>query len=111
MTWFPRCLYISLTFLMLSVFLSSVAFAQKKKSNVVELSEITITGRVQKPVAAVDISRIAPKLSLAELRQPFLDRIEKALYQDPFLLWTSCRGCCLVFLSAYTVSSKLLCLS
>ena len=34
--------------------------------------------------AAVDVSRIQPKLTLAELRQPFLDRIEKALYKDPF---------------------------
>lgn len=62
----------------------SSAFAQKKKVNVVELAEMTITGRVQKPVAAVDISRIAPKLSLSELRQPFLEKIEKVIYSDPF---------------------------
>ena len=36
------------------------------------------------PIAAVDVSRIQPKLTLAELRQPFLDRIEKAIYSDPF---------------------------
>jgi len=34
--------------------------------------------------AAVDVSRIQPKLTLAELKQPFLDRIEKALYREPF---------------------------
>lgn len=56
----------------------------RRRANVIELNEITITGRVQKPVAAVDISRIAPKLSLTELRQPFLDQIEQALYRDPF---------------------------
>ena len=28
--------------------------------------------------------RLAPKLSLSELRQPFLDRIEQAIYKDPF---------------------------
>jgi hypothetical protein len=39
---------------------------------------------VQKPIAAVDVSRIQPKLTLAELRQPFIDRIEKALYREPF---------------------------
>ena len=48
------------------------------------LSEVTITGRIQKPIAAVDVSRIQPKLTLAELRQPFLDRIEQAIYKDPF---------------------------
>ncbi len=56
----------------------------RRRANVIELNEITITGRVQKPVAAVDISRLSPKLSLAELRQPFLDQVEQALYRDPF---------------------------
>lgn len=63
--------------------LPHVAHAQKKP-RVVTISEVTIVGRVQKPIAAVDVSRIQPKLTLAELRQPFLDRIEKAVYNDPF---------------------------
>jgi hypothetical protein len=67
----------------LSLLLPSAASAQKKP-RVVTISEITIVGRVQKPIAAVDVSRIQPKLTLAELRQPFLDRIEKAVYNDPF---------------------------
>ncbi|WP_245678047.1 hypothetical protein [Chondromyces crocatus] len=50
----------------------------------ITLSEVTITGRIQKPIAAVDVARIQPKLTLAELRQPFLDRIEQAIYKDPF---------------------------
>lgn len=67
----------------LGVLLPGAAFAQKKP-RVVTISEVTIVGRVQKPIAAVDVSRIQPKLTLAELRQPFLDRIEKAVYNDPF---------------------------
>jgi hypothetical protein len=63
--------------------LASTAAAQPKK-RVITISEVTIVGRVQKPIAAVDVSRIQPKLTLAELKQPFLDRIEKALYSDPF---------------------------
>jgi hypothetical protein len=66
-----------------ALLVSSSAFAQKK-GRVVTISEVTIVGRVQKPIAAVDVSRIQPKLTLAELRQPFLDRIEKAIYNDPF---------------------------
>jgi hypothetical protein len=65
-------------------FASTSALAQKKGGRVVTISEVTIVGRVQKPIAAVDVSRIQPKLTLAELRQPFLDRIEKAIYNDPF---------------------------
>lgn len=62
--------------------LSGGAFAQDR--GVITLAEVKITGRVQKPIAAVDVSRIQPKLTLAELRQPFLERIEKAIYRDPF---------------------------
>ena len=64
------------------------ASAQEKKAGgsrgVITLTEVTITGRIQKPIAAVDVNRIQPKLTLAELRQPFLDRIEQAIYKDPF---------------------------
>ena len=65
---------------------SSAAALDKKGGGrgVITLAEVTITGRIQKPIAAVDVSRIAPKLTLAELRQPFLDRIEQAIYADPF---------------------------
>lgn len=63
---------------------TSRAAHAESKGRVVTISEVTIVGRVQKPIAAVDVSRIQPKLTLAELRQPFLARIEKALSRDPF---------------------------
>jgi hypothetical protein len=59
-------------------------WAQQPKGRVVTISEVTIVGRIQKPIAAVDVSRIQPKLALAELRQPFLQRIEEAIYRAPF---------------------------
>jgi hypothetical protein len=67
----------------LPLVLSATASAQKK-SRVITISEVTIVGRVQKPIAAVDVSRIQPKLTLAELKQPFVDRIEKSISRDPF---------------------------
>ena len=61
------------------------AWAQDKPAKgVITLAEVTIVGRIQKPIAAVDVNRIQPKLTLQELRQPFLDKIEKAVYQEPF---------------------------
>jgi hypothetical protein len=54
------------------------------EGRVVTISEVTIVGRVQKPIAAVDVSRIQPHLTLAELRQSFSESIEKALYRAPF---------------------------
>jgi hypothetical protein len=60
------------------------AKAPQVTGRVVTISEVTIVGRIQKPIAAVDVSRIQPKLALAELRQPFLQRIEEAIYRAPF---------------------------
>jgi DMSO/TMAO reductase YedYZ molybdopterin-dependent catalytic subunit len=65
------------------------ALAQKKPAGkgakgVMELAEVTIVGRVQKPVAAVDVARIRPRVTLAELRQPFFERMEEAIYKEPF---------------------------
>jgi hypothetical protein len=56
----------------------------KQGAGVLQIGEITIVGRVQKPIAAVDVAKIQPKLTLAELRQPFLDRIEEAVRKAPF---------------------------
>ena len=58
--------------------------AGKSQQGVLQVGEITIVGRVQKPIAAVDVAKIQAKLTLAELRQPFLDRIEEAVRKDPF---------------------------
>lgn len=74
---------IVLAFLATGLALSPTAAAQKK-GRVVTISEVTIVGRVQKPIASVDVSRIEPRLTLSELRQPFLDRIAKAIQHDPF---------------------------
>lgn len=60
-----------------------IASAADQKG-VITLREVEIVGRVQKPVASVDVGTILPKLTLAELRQPFLDRIEEAVQHDPF---------------------------
>lgn len=66
-----------------SLSLAPPASAQQK-GGVITIGEVTIVGRVQKPIASVDVSKIQPKLTLAELRQPFLDRIEEAVQHDPF---------------------------
>ncbi len=54
------------------------------KQRVVTISEVTIVGRVQKPIAAVDVSRIQPKLTLGNKKQPFIEKIEKAIQDRPF---------------------------
>jgi hypothetical protein len=68
------------------VLFATPAEAQETKpgGRVITISEVTIVGRVQKPIASVDVNKIQPKLTLAELRQPFLDRIEAAVSKEPF---------------------------
>lgn len=69
----------------LSLCFSQEASAQRKSAGgPITIGEITIVGRVPKPVAAVDVSKIQPKLALAELKQPFLERIEAATKRSPF---------------------------
>ncbi len=82
------------TFVLLALlsFVPRVASAQEvandesssRGERVVTISEVTIVGRVQRPIAAVDVSRIQPKLTLSELKQSFTDRIERAIYRAPF---------------------------
>lgn len=67
----------------LGLVVGNKAYAEGK-SRVVTISEVTIVGRVQKPIAAVDVSRIQPKLTLAEMNQHFIQRIEKAVRREPF---------------------------
>ena len=70
--------------LALSIWLVAASAGAQSKGRVITITEVTIVGRVQKPIAAVDVSRIQPKLTLAELKQPFMERIEKAISRDPF---------------------------
>lgn len=61
---------------------SNVCRADNK--GVITLREIEIVGRVQKPIASVDVATLKHTDTLEELRQPFLDRIEEAVQHDPF---------------------------
>jgi hypothetical protein len=64
----------------------SRAEAQEKQParGVISIREVVIVGRVQKPVASVDVNKLQPKLTLADLKQPLVDRIEEAVHHDPF---------------------------
>jgi hypothetical protein len=51
---------------------------------VITLETVTIKGRLQQPIAAIDVTRLRPRLTLSELRQPFVDRIGRSVYDAPF---------------------------
>ncbi|MEO7114062.1 MAG: hypothetical protein ABI183_26715 [Polyangiaceae bacterium] len=77
--WFP-----AMGLAALSLFVLPREASAQQSGKVITIGEVTIVGRVQKPIASVDVSKIQPKLTLAELKQPFLDRIEQAATKDPF---------------------------
>jgi hypothetical protein len=60
------------------------AKAPAKKRGEITLDGLIITLKPPRPVAAVDIQRLQPKMTLGELRQPFIGRIEAAIDNDPF---------------------------
>ena len=45
---------------------------------------IIISGRVQKPLATVEVARVEPKLTLADVRRSFTERIERPVAHDPY---------------------------
>ena len=70
--------------------LSSAALAEgpakapPAKRGEIMIDGLIITLKAPRPIAAVDVGRLTPKLTLAELRQPLLERIEAATEKDPF---------------------------
>jgi hypothetical protein len=60
------------------------ARAEQPRANVVVLRTVKISGRVQTPLASVEVSRVEPKLTLSELRPSFADRIGRAIARDPY---------------------------
>jgi hypothetical protein len=64
---------------------SGVARAEATRAgHVVNLPTVKVSGRVQTPLASVEVSRAEPKLTLSELRPTFADRIDRALAHDPY---------------------------
>jgi hypothetical protein len=60
------------------------ASAEPATPHRVLLPTVNIVGRIQKPIAAVDVGRIEPKFTLAEPKSPFLDRIERVVSRSPY---------------------------
>jgi hypothetical protein len=68
---------------------ASIAQADETKTppaqkGVMTMDTVKITLRPQRPNAAIDVSRLAPQVTLAEMKQPFIHRIEEAIAKDPF---------------------------
>jgi len=63
---------------------AGVSRAEPSGGHVVLLPPVKVVGRIQTPLAAVEINRVEPKLTLSELRPTFADRIGRATSRDPY---------------------------
>ena len=69
--------------------IGSAAMAEETKApppqkGVINLDKVIIKLRPPHPLVATDVAKLAPKMTLSELRQPLVDRIGKAVEKDPF---------------------------
>jgi hypothetical protein len=63
---------------------ASSAHAEKKRPNTVVLSSLLITGRIGRPLATVEVGRVAVSLTLSEPHPPFAENIATATQRQPF---------------------------
>ena len=54
------------------------------EGRVIQLPGWVIVGHVQRPMVVVEANKVEPKLTLTELRQPFVERVETATQTSPF---------------------------
>jgi len=67
-----------------AVMLGVGSAAAQSGKRVITLEPIPIVGRIQRPMAVVDVARIEPKMALTEIPRQFFLRIEHATYHEPY---------------------------
>jgi hypothetical protein len=67
-----------------AVLLALPALADPPRGPVVKVHNVDIVGQRQVPIAAIEVTKMAPSLKLHELRGPFTDRADQAVHATPF---------------------------
>jgi hypothetical protein len=67
--------------LMALSFLTRTASAEENKP--IEI-RVKITSRVPRPMAAIDVARIVPKVGAVDQQERFVARIEQVIAKEPF---------------------------
>jgi hypothetical protein len=57
---------------------------EKGTKGAVTLPPVTIVGRIQRPIATVDVNRVQPRFTIEERKPPFFEAITGAVQADPF---------------------------
>lgn len=78
------CLALVATMSVSSVALADEAAPQKAQRGAITLPGIEITSHYMRPQASISVSRIDTRLTLVELKQLFLQRIEQSVLSGAF---------------------------
>ena len=63
------------------VVLASTAHAEDKT---IKLGEYKIYGRATRPMAVTEVTKLPVQMTVSELKQPFVQRVEQAVHSNPF---------------------------
>lgn len=82
-----RCVSMTWLAFVLAALVTATAFGQakkKRKPRVIQLEEIVIEGRVQKPNAFYILNRSNLGYEVLELRTSFLRKVPRSVQEEPF---------------------------
>ena len=60
------------------------ASSAKAEGRVLRMDDLIVYGHPQKPLVMVEVNKVPPTVTLADLRQPLADRVEASTTRDPF---------------------------
>jgi hypothetical protein len=64
--------------------LTGAASAEETGGRTIRIKEFVIVGRLPRPMAVMDASKVQPHLTAGDLKQDFSGRIELATENEPF---------------------------
>jgi len=64
--------------------MAAVSGADSNEPGTFQLPVIKIVGRVMRPLATVEVSRLQPQLGVREPQRSLLDKTESVVHSDPF---------------------------
>jgi hypothetical protein len=69
---------------LLALVVSALPASAQKPGRILTIPVVNITGRVKTPLASIDVTKVAPSVSLVDLQQPLAHRVDDAVRRDPF---------------------------
>ena len=62
----------------------ALAGSAHAEDKTIKLDEYIIKGRVARPMAVTEVTKLPVQTTVTELKQPLVQRVEQAVHQSPF---------------------------